>query len=61
MEKIIQQFETIKNQSIEVEIIESGIVDEINEEIDDNDENEKIYKWLSIAVGIIWILSFVIF
>jgi len=31
------------------------------EELDILEENEEIYKWLSILLGIIWILSFMVF
>jgi hypothetical protein len=31
------------------------------EELDILEENEEIYKWLSLLLGIIWILSLIVF
>jgi hypothetical protein len=43
------------------ELIKPKVIDKIIEDLEDDDENGEIYKWLSIAVGVIWILSFVFF
>jgi uncharacterized protein YbcC (UPF0753/DUF2309 family) len=43
------------------EMINRNIIEERINELEDDDNNEEIYKWLSISVALLWILSFVIF
>ncbi len=49
------------NVEMNVEMNKQRETNEIYSEFDETDENEKLYKWLAIGTGIIWILSIVLF